>query len=459
MGSIERQVAREVKAMTRREVITKAIDGQLSWVAAADILAITPRQMRRIRRAIERGGMSAVMDQRGGRPRRKRIAELTIRELCRLKREVYPDFSIRHFYEHLTEKHGIAVSYTFTRVVLQEAGIVAREPGRGQYRRRRERRPMVGMLVHLDGSTHEWIAGLAAQDLIVAMDDADGRILYAEFVAQEGTLSTFQALGWVVRRYGRFCELYTDRGSHFCRTAKAGEAPAEEQNGQVAQALRALGIRHIPARSPQARGRSERAFETLQGRLPQELRLHGITTYAQANRYLQEVFVADFNRRFTVAPAQPESAFTPLAGIDLDLLLSAQHQRIVRNDNTVTFKNLILQLPTTRERMHFVRCPVSVHQFPNATLGVSYQGRLLARYDVTGGILPAPQHKERATSAHRLASTKTLAGAVHRTGWREPEINSFSPALPSKSEERRAKNCESGTSKSTHSKTKQRGLL
>jgi hypothetical protein len=268
--------------------------------------------------------------------------------LCRLKRELYADFSIRHFYEHLTEKHGIAVSYTFTRVVLQEAGITEKEPGRGQYRRRRERRPMVGMLIHLDGSTHQWIAGLPAQDLIVALDDADGRILYAEFFAQEGTLSTFQALGYIVRRYGRFCELYTDRGSHFCRTAKAGEAPAEEQNGQVAQALRALGIRHILARSPQARGRSERAFATLQGRLPQALRLHGITTYAQANRYLQEVFVADFNRRFTVAPAQPESAFTPLAGIDLDLLLSAKHERVVRNDNTVTFTNLILQLPTTR---------------------------------------------------------------------------------------------------------------
>src|SRR5260370_14616577 len=181
MGKIERQVAREVKAMTRREVITKAIDGQLSWVAAADILAITPRQMRRSRRAIERGGMSAVMDQRGGRPRRKRIAALTIRELCRLKREVYPDFSIRHFYEHLTEKHGIAVSYTFTRAVLQEAGIVAKEPGRGQYRRRRERRPMVGMLGHLDGSSHEWIARQPVQTLILALDYAHGRITYDEF--------------------------------------------------------------------------------------------------------------------------------------------------------------------------------------------------------------------------------------------------------------------------------------
>jgi transposase len=460
MGNIERQVAREVKAMTRREVITKAIDGQLSWVAAADILAITPRQMRRIRRVIERHGISAVMDQRGGRPRRKRIAVQAIRELCRLKRELYPDFSIQHFYEQLTEKHGIAVSYTFTRMVLQETGIVAKEPGRGRYRRRRERRPMVGMLIHLDASTHEWIAGLPVQDLVVALDDADGRILYAEFFAQEGTLSTFQALSSVVRCYGRFCELYTDRGSHFCRTEQAGQAPAEEQHGQVAQALRALGIRHILARSPQARGRSERAFQTIQGRLPQELRLQGITTYAQANRYLQEVFVPDFNRRFTVTPAQPESAFTPLAGIDLELLLSAKHERVVRNDNTVTFKGLILQLPTTRERMHFVRCPVNVHQFPNGTLGVSYQGRLLARYDGDGAALPSLTNKERATRAQqRLASTTKLSGALHRTGWREPKIDSFSPALPTKGEERRAKNLASRTPATTQLSTQQRGHL
>jgi len=172
------------------------------------------------------------------------------------------------------------------------------------------------------------------------------------------------------------CELYTDRGSHFCHNGPAGEL-AEEQHGQVSQALRALGIRQILARSPQARGRSERAFGTIQGRLPQELRVHAITDYSAANRYLEQHFIADFNRRFTVKPAQPESAFVRLAGIELELVLSSRHERVVRNDNTVTFKNLILQLPSSRQRIHFVRCPVTVHQFSNGTLGVSYQGRLL----------------------------------------------------------------------------------
>jgi hypothetical protein len=228
----------------------------------------------------------------------------------------------------------------------------------------------------------------------------------------------------VVRTHGRFCELYTDRGSYFCQSGPAGEV-AEEQHGHVSQALRALGIHQILARSPQARGRSERAFGTIQGRLPQELRHHGITDYAAANRYLEQHFIADFNRRFTVKPAQPESAFVKLAGIELELVLSSKHERVVRNDNTVTFKNLILQLPSTRQRIHFVRCPVTVHQFSNGILGISYQGRLLARYDTSGGPLQPNPNKERAASAQRSAST-----AVRRvtTPWRTPTQNPHFPA-------------------------------
>jgi transposase len=409
MEQMERRVWREARAMTRREVILKAIARQITWVVAADIAGVSARQMRRIRRGIERHGMSAVMDQRGGRPRRKRISAGTIEMLVRLKRDIYPDFSLRHFYEQVTEKHSLKVSYNWMRLMLQEAGAVEREPGRGQYRRRRERRPMVGMLVHLDASTHEWMAGVPKQDLVVALDDADGRILYARFFPQEGTASTFAALHGVLRRHGRFCELYTDRATHY-RPAGQSEVSAEEATGQVTQALRALGIRLIQARSPQARGRSERAFGTIQGRLPQELRLNGIADYQRANRYLEEHFVPDFNRRFSVRPAQRESAFVKLAAIDLQLLLSSKHERVVRNDNTVTFQGAVLQLPQSRYRTHYVRCAVTVHQFPNATLGISYQGRLLARYDSGGQPLPSP-HTERAAPAQRWAS-KTMPAAA-----------------------------------------------
>ncbi len=393
MKSIEHRVAQEAKAVTRKEIILKAIEGKLSWLHAADILGITPRHIRRLKKDYERGGWGGLRDHRVGTPRRKRISPATIRELLRLRRERYPDFSIQHFYDFATEKHGLKLSYTWTRVVLQEAGLAEKAPGRGKYRRKRERRPLVGMLLHLDGSRHQWIEGLPQWDLVVVLDDADGRILFASFFEEEGTVSTLLALKHVLVTHGRFCELYTDRGGHFCHTFKAGGAASTEgYHGQVPRALRALGIRQILARSPEARGRSERAFGTIQGRLPQELKLHGVSDYQAANRYLTDVFVPDFNRRFTVKPAQKGSAFVPLSGLDVELLLSIQHERTVNKDNTVSFKNLALQLPMTSQRLHFVRCPVLVHELLDGTLAVSHLGRVVARFDPTSGdLLPQRQ--------------------------------------------------------------------
>jgi hypothetical protein len=390
MRAIEREIARRVKAMTRNEVIMHAIAGKLTWIQAAEICRITARQMRRMKLRYEARGYDGLVDGRGGKPRRTRIAVKTLEELCRLKRERYADFSVQHFWEQATEKHQLAVSYTWTLKALQAAGLAEKSAGRGQYRRKRERRPLVGMLLHLDASTHEWLANQPMWDLNVLLDDADGRILDARFVPQEGTASTFASLHAVLSRQGRFVELYTDRGSHFCHTSVAGAGPDAVQEGQVSRALRVLGIHHILARSPEARGRSERAFGTIQGRLPQELRVAGITDYAAANGYLVQHFVPDFNRRFTVTPAQAGSAFVPLVGVDLELLLSTQHERVVRNDSTVPFEALTLQLPQRPERPHYVRCPVLVHEFPEGTLGISYQGRLLARYARDGQLLPTP---------------------------------------------------------------------
>jgi hypothetical protein len=245
---------------------------------------------------------------------------------------------------------------------------------------------MVGMMLHLDASTHAWIAGLPMQDLVVMMDDANSEILFARFFEQEGTLSTLHALHHVLKEHGRFCELYTDKGSHFC-LVRPGRAPDDPYSGQVPRALKALGIRQILANSPQARGRSERAFGTIQGRLPQELRTAGIQTYDAANLFLEKVFIPDFNKRFTVKPAQTERAFVSVPTVDLDMLLSAQHERVVLNDGTVVYDGMILQLPPGKDRIHYTRCPVLVHRFIDATWGVSYQGRLLARYGKDGQLL------------------------------------------------------------------------
>jgi Helix-turn-helix domain len=396
MHDVGRLVAKEARAMTRKEVIVKAIDGQLTWIQAADILGMTPRNLRRLKQAWERRGFDGLQDHRGITPRRHRIPVKVIERLCRLRRERYRDFSIQHFWEKATEVHGFKLSYTWTRLVLQAAGLAPKAAARGKYRRKRERRPLRGMLVHLDASTHAWLPDQPAWDLVIALDDADGRALYGRFVPQEGTASTFAALHAVLERFGRFAELYTDRGSHFCHTSTAGADPDALQQGQVSRALRALGIRHILARSPQARGRSERAFGTIQGRLPQELRDASITDYDAANVYLETVFLPDFNRRFTVRPAQPESAFVPLVGIDLRLLLSIQHERVVRNDSTILFERLALQLPKTRERLHYVRCPVLVHELTDGSLGLSHQGKLLGRYTRQGTLIETKAAKGKA---------------------------------------------------------------
>lgn len=387
----ERLITMEVRQMTRKEIILKAINKQITWIQAADILRITPRHMRRLKWRYEKYGYGGLRDYRAGRFYRRRIPLETIRELCRLKQEVYPDFSVQHFYEYAREKHKLSLSYNWARIVLEEAGIVEKAPARGKYRRKRERRPMTGMLIHIDGSTHTWIEGLDPWDLILVMDDADGRVLYGRFVPEEGTMSTLMALEHVLTRHGRFCELYHDCGSHFGRTSQAGRGPDEEQNGQVTRVLKTLGIRQIFARSPQARGRSERAFGTCQGRLPQELRLEGIRSYEQANVYLNKTFLPKFNKLFSVKPAQDETAFVPLAGIDLKLLLSIQQERVVRNDNTVVYKNVILQISERPERIHFVRCPVIIHEFPNGNLGVSYQGKLLGEYQKDGKLISSTQ--------------------------------------------------------------------
>lgn len=370
--------------MTRREIVTRAAAGLITWAVAATVLGFSERHMRRIRDKYELFGIEALEDGRSG-PRARRVPLKTVQEVCRLKREVYGDFSMKHFHDVVTEKHKLSLSYTLLRSVLQDAGLVEKAAGRGKYRRKRERRPMVGMLIHMDASTHEWLPGLPMQDLVVVLDDADGRILFARFVEQEGTRATFEALLAVLTRHGRFCELYTDRGSHFCRTPKAG-GPSET-DGQVSRALKTLGIRQILARSPEARGRSERAFGTIQGRLPQELRVAGIKSYAEANKYLERVFVRDFNKRFTVKPAQTGSAFVLLAGIDLELVLAEQHPRVVGSDNVVSFESIPLQLPPSKERPSYARCSVTVHRLVDSSLAITFLGRVLGRFSAAGSLL------------------------------------------------------------------------
>lgn len=273
-------------------------------------------------------------------------------------------------------EQGYTRSYTLLKNTLQEAGVVKKAKKRGQHRRKRPRRPLPGMMLHQDGSTHEWVPG-TYWDLIVTMDDATNETYSMFFCQEEGTMSSFQGLLESIHAHGLPCSLYVDRGSHYFHTAKAGQKVDKKHLTQVGRAMQQLGIEMIPAYSPEARGRSERMFGTLQKRLPQELRLHGITDMAEANRFLQEQFLPAHNARFTKNSELEGSAFTPLCGVKLDDVLCIQEERVVSNDNTVRYKGKILQIMADASRLHYVRIKVRVHEYHDGSLAVFHGPRKL----------------------------------------------------------------------------------
>ncbi|MGH8527143.1 MAG: ISNCY family transposase, partial [Gammaproteobacteria bacterium] len=297
----------------------------INWIEAADILGMSYRHLQRVREAYEEAGFDGLHDKRAGKESPRRIPVAMVEEVLMLYREKYFDFNVRHFHEKLREEHSIELSYTWVKTLLQGAGMVAKAKGRRKHRRRRERKPLRGMMLHIDGSHHQWFGDDRWHDLIVILDDATSEIYYAQLVDHESTASTMTAIRQVIETEGVFCSLYSDRASHFFLTPKAGEPVDRQALTQVGRALRDLSVKLIPAYSPQARGRSERSFRTWQGRLPQELRLRGITDPAQANRFLKRSYIRVFNRKFTVQAPDPESsAFVPCTRTDLDRVFSIQ---------------------------------------------------------------------------------------------------------------------------------------
>jgi transposase len=370
--------------MKVQEVILRALNKQLTFWEAARIAGISPRHLRRLYERYRRLGFDGLYDRRKGRPSAKRVPWAVVEQVLSLYRQKYFDFSVRHFHEKLREEHGIAYSYTCIKRLLQGAGLVIRARKRGPHRRRRERRPMAGMLLHIDASSHRWLGGEQWHDLLVVLDDATSEIYYAQLVEQESTATALAALREVVEQRGIFCALYSDRGSHFWLTPKEGEIVDRQRLTQVGRAMRDLGIEMIPAYSPQARGRSERNFATWQGRLPQELRLRGITTVEEANRFLRERYIAELNRKFSIAAAQPESAFLPATGRSLERIFSLQHDRVVNQDNTVRIANRTLQIEKTQWRNTLAKCHVLVCEHLDGTWSVFYGPHRVGRYAADG---------------------------------------------------------------------------
>jgi hypothetical protein len=318
-----------------------------------------------------------------------------------LYRDKYSDFTVKHFHEQLVKRHGYVLGYTVTKLALHAAGLVRPAPKRSAHRKKRPRRPLRGMLLHQDGSRHAWLEGQPGLDLIVTMDDATSEVLSLFLVAEEGTGSTFQGLREVVCEHGLFCALYTDRGSHYFETPKAGGKVSKTVLTQVGRALQQLGIEHIAAYSPEARGRSERLFRTLQDRLPKELRLAGIATVEAANAWLKDHYKAEHNRQFAIAPEEEGTAFVvDREGAWRDILCVVE-ERVVGNDNTVAWNGRRLQLPESRLRPHFVRAKVKVREYPGGEIAIDLGPHRLAQYNADGSEVPAASRVASCSKASR----------------------------------------------------------
>jgi transposase len=373
--------------MRFEDVLGRSERSELSQVEAAELLGISERTFRRWRDRHREAGLSGLDDRRLA-PSLRRAPVAEIERMLGLYRDLYRGFTVKHFHEKLAKRHNYTLGYTVTKLHLHREGLVQRAKTRSAHRKKRPRRPMIGMMLHQDASTHAWLPGSARQyDLVVTMEDATSALYSAFLVDEENTASSFRGLREVVATHGLFCALYTDRGSHYFFTPEAGGKVSKTILTQVGRALSQLGIDHIAAYSPQARGRSERVFHTLQDRLPKEFKLAGIDTVEAANRWLRDSFLAEYNERFAIGAEQEGSAFVADTMSAWQEILCTQQDRTVGNDNSVSWDGLSLQLPPSRLRPHFVKVTVRVHAYPDGRVAVFWGPHRLAEYDADGIII------------------------------------------------------------------------
>lgn len=374
---------REIRKMRFEEAYEGWRDRRLTQEEAGRLLGMSERNFRRYAGRYEADGLEGLIDRRIEQISNRRAPVDEVMRLVNLYQSRYDGWNVRHFHAWY-RRDGVGTrSYSWVKNVLQKASAVPRAKGKGKHRRKRERRPLPGMLLHQDGSRHAWVAA-EQWDLIVTLDDATGEHTSMFFVEEEGTLSSLHGIGQTIAAKGLFCSFYTDRGSHYFHTPEAGGKVDKGNPTQVGRALAQLGIEHIAAYSPQARGRSERAFATHQDRLPKELALAGISDRARANRYLQGTYMPAHNAEFAVPAAQPGSAYVPFIGGALRDILCEQFERVVGNDNCVTFESMKLQIPAGPQRPHYVKTRVRVHRYVDGTLALFHGPRQLDAYDCDG---------------------------------------------------------------------------
>lgn len=362
---------------------------------AARLLGVSERTFRRYLTEYKEEGLQGLIDHRLEQISHRRAPVDEIMRLTDLYRSHYQGWNAKHFFSFYRRKHQGKRSYTWVKVALQKEGLIAKEDKRGAHRKRRERTPMSGMMIHQDGSTHEWIEG-QKWDLIITFDDATSEHYSMFFVLQEGTQSSFLGVKETIEQKGLFCSLYTDRGSHYWHTPEAEGRVDKTHYTQFRRGMHQLGIEMIAAYSPEARGRCERQFYTHQGRLPKELAAMKITELQAANQYLKETYMPAFNAEFSVTATSDGSAFVPWhMPASLEDILCEQFERTVGKDNCVSLEKLILQIPKDNYRCHYVKAKVRVHRYFNGELSIFHGPRKLADYDSTGK-LQGVTHKQAA---------------------------------------------------------------
>jgi transposase len=372
-----------------RDVLSRWDRGELSMLEAGELLGMSERQFRRYRDRYEEDGVAGLSDGRLGKPSPKRVPAADVGLMLELYRDAYRGWNVKHFHEHLVRDHGFRWGYTWTKTQLHTAGLVDRAKRRGAHRRKRERKPWEGMMLHQDGSQAAWLTGRPQLDLIVSMDDATSTIYSAFLIEEEGTVSTLRALLDVFTAHGLPSSLYTDRGSHYFYTPKADGPVDKDRLTQVGRALKHLGIEHIPAYSPEARGRSERMFGTLQDRLIKELAKAGIREVDAANAWIRDIYLPEHNARFAKPAALAENAFVAADPALLAETLCIEEERVVARDNTVAYDSHRLQLPASPARAHYVKARVKVREYPDRTLAVFHGPRRVAHYTAQGAPIAA----------------------------------------------------------------------
>ena len=373
----------ENRKMRFQEAYDGWSEGRLTQAEAALLLGQCERSFSRHIERFEADGLEGLLDKRLSQISKRRASGVEVDHVVQLYKSGFAGWNVAHFHSKYKAELSGARSYSWLKSVLQGAGVVKACKVRGKHRIKRERMPLAGMMIHQDASTHRWVPE-AVWDLVVTMDDATSEHTSMFFWAQEGTASSFHGLGQTIARYGLFASLYSDRGSHYFTTPEAGGKVDKAHLTEVGRALSQLGIDHIAAYSPEARGRSERAFQTHQGRLPQELARAGITDMSSANQYLDQVYRVAHNREFAIASTLEGTAYVPFISGNLPDILCEQHDRKVDNDNCVSFEGMSLQIPADEYRYHYVRTKVRVHRYVDGTLALFHGPRKLVSFSATG---------------------------------------------------------------------------